>query len=119
MRVFKNRRVGRLNRESATHPEVDVEPVPVVEREDDALAAARDVIDNTAREMRREINVDWMRIVFASELHSLNPRGYDPGTQGVDDGLNFREFGHPVHRACVRARTTDRDGWKLSGRPRI
>ena len=92
--VFLNRRIGRLERQPPRHSQVDVEPVAIVEGEDDALAATGQVGDGAGNEMVGQIEAFWREDVGAEVRNRQNPGPNQAGTQGVDNGLHFREFGH-------------------------
>jgi hypothetical protein len=73
---------------------MDVETVFVIEGEDDPLAATGKVDHESAGKMGGQVETGRGEYVGPECGNVENLAAQEPGTQGIDNCLHFREFGH-------------------------
>lgn len=79
----------RLDAESAGHSEMDVESLGVVEREDDAFAAAMNIANQSADQQLGKIDCGGIEDISPRQLDGLDSPGEKARPERIDDGLHF------------------------------
>ena len=94
MRVLHHRRIRRFDRQPSRHPQVNEKAISVIEREDDAFAAAGDLRDRAVGEMSRQIRAQRRDNILAVQRNCANPCTRHARRKRVDDGLNLWQLWH-------------------------